>query len=215
MPEAGIQVVLKKNGDVVLTDDGTKTVIATYDAKTKAVEFESKEYHAKYYNQTMTAVGTTDKGLSVSENKIRSITIKGEAKADLSKAPKRPKLGVLGDSAEDVVQWYLTYNLPEAITRYGLYLDDRGQPIRKKCRRMFESIVDNRDLTDRDLTPVKDSASSEVKAPVIRSGDVQVFDNAYVAKRATALTFTPSEVIGGFQPDDDYEPAHAGEEEND
>lgn len=208
------KIVLKKNGDLVLTEDGSKTTVATYNADTRTLEFATKLFSEKHYNACVTAVGTESKGTLVSTNGIRSLCVKGEKRPDLKDAPKRPRLGELGDSASDIVEWYLTYDMGQAIIRYGLYTDSKGKPVRRKVKRIVETVVDNRDMDDVDLEARKDGRSSTVKAPVNRLAELVEVDNAYIARRATALTFIPQEVVGGFQPDDDFEEAHVQSEDS-
>lgn len=208
------KVILRKNGDLTIIDsEGKDHAVANYNEKTGHLEFASKEESVKYYNQVVARIGTEGKGTEISGRTIRSFGVKGEKRADLKTVPKRPKMGPLGDSAEDIVAWFLAYDLPQAIVRYGLYLDDNGQPVRKKVRRVLENTVDNRELDDVDLQAVKDGRSSTVKAPVNREYGVVEKSDGYIARRATALTFTPSEVVGGWQPDQEFEDAQVGGED--
>ncbi len=207
------KVILRKNGDLTINDEGKDVPIAHYDEKTGHLEFATKAHSVAYYNQAVTCIGTVGKGTDVSGKTIRSMGVKGDKRPDLKTAPKRPKMGPLGDSAEDIVQWYLDHDMPQAIIRYGIFLDESGKPIRKPVRRLLENTVDSRDVDDVDLTPVSDGRSSKVKAPVNRQYEVVEKKDGYIARRATALTFTPSEVVGGFQPDDEMAdiPAEASE----
>jgi hypothetical protein len=209
------KVVLKRSGDLTIKEEGQDVVIAHYDKNKGHLEFVSKEANAKYYNQVTARIGTVSNGTQPSNMVIRSIAVKGEQAADLKNAPKRPKLGPLGDAAEDVVQWYLSYDMPQAIVRYGLFCDENGKPIRKAVKRVLENTVDQRDLDDEDIEPTKDGRSSKVKAPVARQREVIEMKDAYIARRATALTFIPQEVVGGFVPDDDNYDTHTDTVEGD
>ena len=207
------RVKLRTNGDLTILEDDKPTIIGHYDRKTGTLEFISRKYKETLYNQVVDRIGTTNNGTEPSNLIIRNITVKGEGSTLAKNAPKRPKMGPLGDSALDVVEWYLTYDLAQAITRYGIYCDDKGNPIRKNCRRKYNNIVDSRDLDDRQLQAFKVGADSEVKGPVMGEAVVEDFPNAVIAKRATQGTFTPNEVTGGFQPDDDFEDAALSTEE--
>lgn len=200
----------RKNGDLTLSEDGSPILIAHYDQKTGHLEFTTKEYSVKYYNQCTACIGTVSEGKEVSGLVIKSIGLKGGPAFKTDKtAPKKPKLGPLGDSAEDIVGWYLEYNLPEAIVRYGLFLDEDGKPVRRTVRRVIENSVDMRNMEDDDIPWVKDGNKTKTKAPVTREREVIEVKNAYIARRATALTFNPNEVVGGYEPDDDFESVSA------
>lgn len=201
------KVKLRANGDLTISEDGTAVIIAHYDKKTGILEFTTKEHSVKLYNQVVARIGSVSGGTQPSGNVIRSICVKGEKAVADKAAPKRPKLGPLGDAAEDIVQWYLDYNMPEAIIRYGIYTDERGEPIRKNVRRKLLELVDKRDDESDETRLPKAKGQSVDNGPVRMEGEFQYLDKAYIARRATALTFTPNEVVGGFQPDDDFEPA--------
>src|ERR1700753_74233 len=145
------QVRMKKNGDLIQRIDGQEVVVAKYSQATGYVEFQTKEFAEKLYNQVIARIGTVNKGLDQSGNVIKSIGIKGMAKPDLKTAPKRPKMGQLGDCTPEVVEWFFEYNLPEAIVRYGVYTDAKGNPRRANTRRKFDTLVDNRSLDDADI----------------------------------------------------------------
>ncbi len=210
------QLKLRKTGDLTITEDGVQTLVGHYDQKTGHLEFATKEFSAKFYNQAVTCIGTESKGTQVSGKTIRSFGIKDGPPVKIDKAaPKRPRLGRLGDAAEDVVRWYLTYALGEAIIRYRIYTDANGDPIRRKIRRIVEHQVDNRNLDDADIQPVQDGKASQTKAPVTRENEMIDFDGVpqIIAGRATALTFMPQEVVGGFTPDDYFQTNGGSNEE--
>ena len=198
------KVKLSANGDLTITEDGNKTVLAHYDRKSAVLEFVSKETSAKYYNQCVARISTVAGGTQPSQNVIRSIAIKGQESSVAKDAPKRPRLGPLGDSAEEFVQWMLDYNMSEAIARYGIYVDEKGQPVRKNVRRKIVNMVDVRDQDD-DAAVVNKQGKTQTSGPVGLEGELVEVKNAIIARRATALTFTPSEVIGGYVPDDYFE----------
>lgn len=215
MPDELATVVVKfrKNGDLTIDEDGTKVIVAHYDRESGHLEFETKEHSVKLYQQITARIGTVQNGTQPSGLVIRSYGVKGEARSDTANVPKRPKLGPLGDTAEAVVEWYLKYDMPQAIIRYGIYTDARGNPIRKDCRRILEKTTDIRaDVEDDDLPWVKTGSRTQEKTPVFREKEMIEVKGALVARRATPLTFTPSEVVGGFQPEDDFADAAAAPE---
>ena len=208
-----VRVVLKRNGDMTIMEDGVVTVIAHYDAKSGRLEFTSKLYLTKYYNQVTARLGTVANGTEVSGNVIRSYGYAGDGYAEAVKAnpdrPKRPKLGPEGDAAEEVVQYYLDNNLPEAIARYGIYTTPDGKIVRKHVRRIVKNLIDQRNADVQDIEEVKSGNNFATKAPVSFQGEIIEERNGIIARRATRLTFTPSEVVGGWQPDEEEETSFA------
>ena len=214
-----LQVRFKKDGTLVQKQDGTDVIIGHYDRNTGHLEFETKEYSVKLYNQVTARIGTVNKGSQPSGLLIKSIGVKGEAKPSAN-APKRPKMGPEGDLTPAVVDHYLKHNLTEAIVRYGIFLDKDGQPVRKKVKRIVEETVDQRDVDDDTLEWVRDGKKTQSRGPIGRKYDVVELKSAIVARRASRYEeglealFSPEEVIGGFVVDDDFEVATvAGEED--
>lgn len=202
------KVKLRANGDLIITEDGTVIVVANYDKKTGTLEFATRGSSVKFYNQAVARITTVAGGTQPSQYAIRSITIKGEAGGVAKNAPKRPKLGPLGDAAEDIVQWYLDNHPAEAIARYGIYTDEKGEFVRKTVRRRLVNIVDRRNEDTSELEAVKQGVNSQSKGPVNFEGEIVEVKNAIIARRATALTYSPNEVVGGYQPDEqEYEKA--------
>lgn len=206
------KVRMKASGDLVIRVDGKEVPVAHYSKETATLEFTTRDYSVRYHEQCTARVGTVSNGTQPSGNVIRNIRVRG----DDSKAPtvKRPKMGPEGDAAEDIVQYYLDNDLPQAIVRYGIYVDGKGVPIRKKVRRLIKNTVDNRNLLDEDLQAVKEGPKSVTKAPVSIEPEWVEEPKGIIARRATRLTYTPSEVVGGWQPDDDYENETASTEDN-
>ena len=197
------KVKLQTNGDLTITEDGVKTILAKYDKKTGVLEFSTKAFaeNDKYRNQIISRICTVAKGTEPSGYQITRFTIKGVESTVAADAPEQPNPDnyVEGDAHADVVQWFLDYDLPGAIARYGIFTDAKGNPIRKKAKRVVVTTVDNRQLDDRDL-PTYKQGKGEMKAPVANEGEEIIVDNAVIARRATALTFMPNEVVGGFKP---------------
>ena len=201
------QVRLKKTGDLVQRIDGTEVVVAHYDRASGHLEFATKEASVKLYQQVTARIGTVNQGKEPSGLIIRSFGVKGEARSDVAHAPRRPKLGPLGDASEDVVEWYLKYDMPQAIIRYGIFTDKDGNPIRRPVRRVLESTVDARDEAEDDQLPwiKKGGKGTQEKTPVYREQEVVNKPDGIIARRATQLTFAPNEVVGGFSADDDFD----------
>jgi hypothetical protein len=199
------KVKLRANGDLTITEEGQATIVAHYDKKTGVLEFASQAFSEKYYHQVTARIGSVAKGTEVSGLSITRIGIMGLKAAVDKDAPEQPNPEdyPLGDADEAVVQWMLDYDLPQAIARYGIFCDAKGKPIKKKVRRIVVTTVDNRNLDDSDLEPFK-QGKSQVKGPVMNEGELIERDSAIIARRATALTFTPSEVVGGFRPHSGY-----------
>jgi hypothetical protein len=198
-------VKLRKDGTIVQAQDGKDVVVAHYSRETGHLEFETKEGSVKLYQQVTARIGTVSKGTQPSGLVIRTIGVKGEKRPDLAGIPKRPKMGKLGDCTPEVVEWFFEYNLPEAIIRYGVYLDNKGKPVRKDARRLVKTIVDNRELEDDQLEWVKQGKNTQAKAPVSEQGELVEAKNAIIARRATHLTFTPKEAVGGFELEDEMD----------
>lgn len=211
------QVRLRANGDLYQRADGKDTVIAHYDKASGHLEFTTKEYSVKLYQQVTARLGTVKNGTEPSNNVIRSIGVKGQPRPDMKKLPKRPRIGPAGDAAEEFVRWMLDNDMPQAIIRYGIYTDANGKPVRKNVRRVVETTADRREEEDDDLPEIKDGNKSFTKGPIYRERETITLQNQIIARRATPLTFTPQEVVGGFQPDDDFEEpgdATGGEEDS-
>ena len=201
---------MKASGDLVIRVDGKEVVIASYNKESGELIFATKDYSVRYYQQVTARIGSVNNGTDVSGNVIRTMRVKGDAVT--KPTTKRPRLGAEGDAAEDIVQWYLDNDMPQAIVRYGIYTDDKGQPVRKHVKRMVKNTVDNRNLLDEDIQQVRDGAKSVTKSPVSIEPELIEEKKGIIARRATRLTFTPNEVVGGWQPDDDFEEAAVARE---
>lgn len=206
------KVSFRKNGDLSVTEDDKLVVIAHYDRKTGHLEYASKDYQTRYGSEITVRISTVAKGTQPSANVIRSFGIQGVERPDLKGAPKCPKKGELGDAGEDFVAWMLKWDMPQAIVRYGIYCDENGEPIKKKVRRVYENTFDNRQGKRRDAKMEPEIGQSLEKGPVFRE-QIEDVTEGYIAVRATALTFTPGEVIGGWQPSEE-EPTFVGEGED-
>lgn len=201
---AALKIVMRKNGDLVLPDGATDIPVAHYSRATEHLEFVTREFSVKYYAQCVSRIGSREKGTQPSGMRIRSFGVKGEAPGQLAKdAPPRPKMGRAGDLTEAVVQWFHDYDFPQFLIRYGVYTDADGKAMRKNARRLVKNIVDRRNEDDDEIPWVKDGKNTQTKAPVSEEGEWVEVKNAIVARRPTHLTFTPKEVIGGFDTGED------------
>lgn len=196
---ASVKLVMRKTGDLVLPDGTNDILVAHYDRAKSHLEFETKEYAVKYYGQSVSKIGTKNKGTEQSGLLIKTFGVKGEIATAVAKdAPPRPRMGKLGDCTPELVDWLYEYDLPQFIIRYGVYTDEKGNPVRRPARRLIKTVVDRRNEDDDELQWVKDGKNTQTKAPVAIEGEWVEERKAIVARRATHLTFTPKEVIGGF-----------------
>jgi hypothetical protein len=201
--ESGVR--LRKNGDLYIIEEGHQVILAHYDKTIGHLEFETREYSVKYYNPCVTRIGTLPGDTEVSGNAILSMGIKGIGRVDPKVLPRRPRLGKLGDSAAEIVEWYLKHDLAQAIVRYGIFLDAEGKPVRKNVRRVIDTTLDLRNLDQEDIEWTRVGAKTQERNPVGREREVIELKDQVIARRATQGTFTPNEVVGGFTPDDDEE----------
>jgi hypothetical protein len=207
------KIKLHKDGRLTLNSDGTEVLIGHYNRTTGHLEFETRDYSVKLYQAVTARIGTRNEGKEPSGLKITSLSVKGEKLDEMPKnAPKRPRMGVLGDCTKEVVEWFLKYRPQEFIVRYGVYTDESGEMVKKKVRRIVELTVDNRDTDDDDIEWVRDGKKSRTKSPVARAYEEVTSDEGIIARRSTHLTFTPREVVGGFDTDDELATMEGGDE---
>ena len=213
---ATLTVKLRKSGDLIIDDDGKEIVVAHYDRASGHLEFTTKEYSVKLYNQCTAKIGTVANGTQPSGMIVKSIGVKGQARAEPK--GKRPRMGKEGDGTPTVVDWYIRENPTEAIARYGIFTDKDGKMVRKTVERVVESIHDGRNEADDPVpTPVK--GQSFDGGPIKRERRVIKVRNAIIARRPTRYEddpdvldqlgvdklealFSPNEVVGGWQPED-------------
>ena len=83
MPEqnelATITVRLHKNGDLSIDEDGLKVIIGHYDRNSGHLEFTTKEYSVKLYQQAVSVIGTVNKGKDESGLVISRMSVKERA----------------------------------------------------------------------------------------------------------------------------------------
>lgn len=202
------RVRLRANGDLYFRADGHDTVVAHFDQATGHLEFLTKEYSVKMYQPCIDRLGSTDDGKSASDIEVKTIGIKGVARAKPKNVPEFPEFGPEGDAAKEVVQWFLDYNMPEAIIRYRILTDENGNPVRRNVKRLIINTIDERaTVEDKDLEWRKIGGGQE-RGAIMREGEWIYADNAIIARRQTPLTFLPEEVIGGYKArSNDYKPS--------
>ena len=199
------KVRMRADGTLVVRNDGKDRSIGHYDGDKGHLLFETKVDSVAYYEQVTARIGTVSKGTAVSGKTIRWMGIKGEGKPPTAAMPKLPRLTPLGDAAEDRVRYYLENDFEQAKVKYGIYVDRDNKPIRRPVRRMMESTVDMRNTDDKNLPVIGDN-KSQTKSPIFQRGEIIEVPDGIIARRATALTYTPNEVVGGFRIGEDGEP---------
>jgi hypothetical protein len=205
-------IILKKNGDLILIDKeaDTKTKIAFFNRKTGDLEYETADIGKAHARGCAFAVGTVNKGKTVSGLTIKTIGVKGEKRDDLSKAPPKPKKDpLLGDQTDELVRWYFAWSPVEAVRRYQVFLDAEGNMVRRKVRRKWVEFIDDRTDGLYGLEEQNDGKGQQLAkgkwegGPVQQHRSLEVLDNQIIARRATCMTFHPNEVVGGFDASDD------------
>lgn len=216
---ASATVVLRKNGDIIQDQEGAKVVVAHFDHATGRLEFANPQVAQKLKVQILSVIGTIEKGTKPSGLIVKSMGLKG-VKADAPKnvPPKPRRHPMLGDQTPELVEWYFEYYPQEAYIRYGVFLDAKGNPIRKNVRRRVTELVDDR-AGDQGLEAMNDGKGQQVgkgrweKSAVASVTTEEYLKNQIIARRATCMTFQPNEVIGGFSVGDDEE-QHDGADED-
>jgi len=203
-------IALRKNGDLVLEIDGKEEVIAHYDRRTGDLEYATTAFSKAHARGCAFAIGTINKGKTVSGLVIKTVGVKGEARDDLSKAPPMPKKDPhLGDQTDAVVKWYFAWSPKEAIRRYQVYLDADGNMVRRNVRRKWVEFIDDRADGLYGLEDKNEGKGIQIgkgkfeKSAVAEMKSFEFLDNQIIARRATCMTFHPNEVVGGFDASDD------------
>lgn len=212
MPESATapEVELLEDGRIVQNKKGKQTLLATYDADTENLEFESKEISdsTKLRPRILQVVGTDGDGTKPSDRKISTYSVKGFKRDDVAAGtPPRPKrTKALGDTEPDLVEWYFRYRPQEAYILYGVKLDSKGKPVLATVRRKMIATVDNRDQDDNSLEEIKTGPKTSEKGPISREAALETLKNQMIATRATHMTFLKEEVVGygeGGEDDDE------------
>lgn len=210
-------VSMNKAGDIVQKIDGAVIKVAHYDRKTKHLEFETTEHSVKLIRQVTSCIGTVNKGKESSGLVIETMGVKGQERdKPQGKVPPRPKRDPqFGDQTKAVVEWYFKYYPHEAYIRYGVFLDDNGDPVRKNVRRRMTQILDQRNETDWEVgMGLQVGPKTWEKGPISEVKEQEVLDDQIIARRATHMTFAPGEVIGGFDTGDDSDDSGVSDRED-
>lgn len=196
-----------KSGELIQEREGKPVVVAHYDRKSGHLEFETKDDHQKLIRQCSAAIGTVNKGRQSSGLAINSISVKGDpVDAPVGKIPPKPKAGTLGTKDPRLVKWLFQYYPHRAYRMYRVFLDADGEPRTAKCRRRVKELLDDRNdeygfgNEQREVgSPAGKNRHFEkgVVAEVITQDDI--VEDGIVAEIPTCMTYTPNEVIGGFE----------------
>lgn len=213
-------VDFRKDGGLFQIIDGQAVKVAHFDRKSGHLEFETAEYSTKLIRKVTAAIGTIDKGLKPSGLQIVSMGVKGQERdkppGNVPAKPKRDKN--YGDQTPELVEWYFKYYPREAYIRYGVYLDEQGNPIRRSVRRKTTEIIDDRS-GDQGIEKQNENKGAQVGPKKWENGPIQqgvtlvTISDQIIARRATHMTYAPIEVVGGFEfSDDDGDENEANEE---
>lgn len=211
-------VSFRSTGDLFQEIEGVPTKVAFFDKTTGHLEFENADPSAKLMRKVTAAIGTVDNGKRPSGLTIKTMGIKGQERdKPTGKVPPKPKRDPLyGDQTPKLVEWYFKYYPREAYLRYGVFLDDKGEPIRRAVKRKTTEIVDDRS-GDIGLEKQNDGKGVQVgpkkweNGPIGQVATMEKSDDQIIARRATHMTYAPNEVVGGF----DWEDEDDGIEEED
>ena len=219
--DAAVPVKFLKNGDLTQLIEDKPVVVAHYDRKTRHLEFVNEDFQRKLMRQVTAAIGTINKGTQSSGLIIETIGLKGvERDKPAGKVPPRPRKGPLGDQTPEVVEWYFKYYPKEAYARYGVFLDENGEPQRRKVKRLFKTIVDDRN-GEHGLMEENEEKGRQVgkgkweRGPVAEIKEAEILEDQIIARRATHMTYTPNEVVGGFDTGEDEESGQVRDTDDD
>lgn len=201
-----------KNGDLCTEINGEKTVIAHYDRKTGDLEYASVAVSKEHARGIAFAVGTVNQGKSASGLVIKTMGIKGQPRDNPKNVPPRPKRDAnLGDQTPAYQKWLLDFYPKQFAIQYQCFLDAEGNFIRRKVKRRFEEFIDDRPDGAYGLEEKNDGKGSQVgkgkweKSAVAIVKAEEVLEGQIIARRGTPLTYTPNEVVGGFDATDDFD----------
>lgn len=199
-----------KDGGLFQEIDGQTVKVAQFDRKTGHLEFETAEYSTKLIRKVTTAIGTINQGKTPSGLRIATMGVKGQPRdTPQGKVPAKPKRdNAYGDQTPALVEWYFKYYPREAYIRYGVFLDENGEPVRRKVKRKTTEVVDDRSgehgLMDRnDRKGAQVGPKAWENGPIGQQVTLEALDDQIIARRATHMTYAPGEVVGGFEYSDD------------
>lgn len=212
-------VTLLKNGDIVQEIEGANQIVAKFNRTTGHLEFASQHAANKLKGKILSAIGTINKGKDSSGLIVKTMALKGAPRDTPKNVPAKPRRHpMLGDTTPELVEWYFEYYPQEAYIRYGVFLDAKGNPIRKNVRRKLTETIDDR-TGEYGLEEQNEGKGQKVgknkweKSAIAITVTEENLKNQIIARRATCITFQPNEVIGGFSVGDEEE-AHEGADED-
>jgi len=170
-----------EDGSIIRWSKGQPVKLAQYDEEEGVLTYENEEARVKFAAKVVNLVEFTDEGKTATGDPIKRMTVKGRAEDKISpKEPPCPKpTKMLGDKSKPVVEWWFRWRPQEAYVRYGVQLDEGGEPIRVHGKR--------RNMIQRE-NPVTG----------LREYTEQIYEkeDGFLALRGTHLTFTKEEVVG-------------------
>jgi hypothetical protein len=208
-------ITLSESGQLFQNTDGEKVLVATYDAKTGHLEYESLEVSKTLKRGIAFAIGTINKGKSASGLSIKTMSVKGQERdVPSGNIPPRPKKDrMLGDNTPAIVEYDFRYFPRQAYINYEVFLDSSGEPVRRNVRRLVTRLLDDRDDSQGFSQENRQTGKGRwEKGAVMEEKEFIFKDNQIIARRATHMTFTPNEVVGGFDASDDSDDHIAQEE---
>jgi len=201
MPDATAapEFELLDDGKIVNNRRGKQTLLATYDQETGHLQYESKEISAKHGQRISVLIGTIGDGRQISERKIKEISIKGqkrdEVKANTPPPPKRNKL--LGEDDEAFNKWELKYKPQQFYARFGVLLDQYGEPRRATVKRLIPIIRDDRNTADdNNLEKIQQGAKTWSTGAINYEMHVVTLDDQLIGTRKCSIVFTQDEIVG-------------------
>lgn len=182
---------LQDDGKVILNlKHGKVQQIAVFDFEDGNLEFENATIDKLHRSKVVLAIGEDAETGIQTGNKIKSFSIKGrERDVQKKNEPVKP-FGTkqFGDKTKAVVEWYFKWRPQEAYARYGVVLDDQGNPVIVHGKRKEQVIREN---------------------PATGLVELETFfvekEDGMLATRATHMTFLKDEVVGGVGIDTEEE----------
>lgn len=215
--QSTVTVLLKKNGDIFEDIPDSPAKVAHYDKKTGHLEWESRDFSVLYMRQVQSAIGTTSKGTLESGFVIKSSSLKGEAPdKPVGKVPPRPPMDMsLGDTTPALVDWLIKYYPKDAILRYGIFVDENGEMVRRNVKRKTREVIDDREgryglEDDNDGKGQQVGPKKWEKGPIGQRFWLDEYEGEIIARRPTpymkgkVCLFSPDEVVGKWEYGNEY-----------
>ena len=215
-----ISVTFLSNGDLVQTIEGADVKKAHYDRETGSLEYETEEAAVRLSRQILSAIGTIDKGTKTSGFVVKSVGIKGRPvdKPGRNIPPKPPFNPQYGEVDPPRVDWYFSHFPQQAYVKYLVFLDEKGEPIRRTVKRRLTELVDDREgkiglaESSEGGKGTRVGPKSWEAGPIVEQHMEETFEDQIIARRPTPwkrgakfVLFSPLEVVGGFSTGDDGE----------